>query len=145
MITAGSWRTYVIARRIPYLPEFEPVAKIAADALHWWCALSPVKWNKFAQWAYFGADTIAENVRDDQVKIIKYNHLIANLVIFHNCHTITLALKDLEAKGWELTPELIAMFSPFRTHHLNRFGQYDLQERDPDPVDYSIRLNVGTR
>ena len=101
--------------------------------------------NKFAQWAYFGADTIAENVRDDQVKIIKYNHLIANLVIFHNCHTITLALKDLEAKGWELTPELIAMFSPFRTHHLNRFGQYDLQERDPDPVDYSIRLNVGTR
>ncbi len=47
--------------------------------------------NKFAQWAYFGADTIAENVRDDQVKVIKYNHLIANLVIFHNCHTITQA------------------------------------------------------
>jgi len=26
--------------------------------------------NRFAQWAYFGVDTIAENVRDDQVKII---------------------------------------------------------------------------
>jgi len=44
--------------------------------------------NQFAQWVYFGADTITENVRDDQLKIIKYNHLIANLVIFHNCHTV---------------------------------------------------------
>ena len=100
--------------------------------------------NRFAQWAYFGADTIAENVRDDQLKIIKYNHLIANLVIFHNCHTITLALKDLEAQGSALTPELISMFSPFRTHHLNRFGQYDLQDREPDPVDYGIRFSTGT-
>ncbi|WP_323501585.1 Tn3 family transposase [Variovorax sp. RTB1] len=38
--------------------------------------------NRFAQWAYFGADPIAENVRDEQVKIIKYNHLIAKLVIY---------------------------------------------------------------
>jgi len=34
--------------------------------------------NQFAQWVYFGDDTITENVRDDQLKIIKYNHLIAN-------------------------------------------------------------------
>ncbi|RWA50747.1 hypothetical protein AU476_27115 [Cupriavidus sp. UYMSc13B] len=96
--------------------------------------------NKFAQWAYFGADTIAENVRDDQVKVIKYNHLIANLVIFHNCHTITQALKDLETDGWKLTPEQPTMFSPFRTHHLNRFGLYDLKDREPPPVDYGIRF-----
>ena len=44
--------------------------------------------NKFAQWAFFGADTIQDNVRDNQLKIIKYNHLIANLLIFHNCRTI---------------------------------------------------------
>lgn len=98
--------------------------------------------NKFAQWAYFGADTIAENVRDDQLKVIKYNHLIANLVIFHNCHTITQALKELEADGWALTPELLGMFSPFRTHHLNRFGLYDLKDREPLPVDYAIRFGV---
>jgi len=61
------------------------------------------------------ADTITENVRDDQLKIIKYNHLIANLVIFHNCHSITQALKELEAEGMKLTPELIAGFSPYRT------------------------------
>ena len=98
--------------------------------------------NQFAQWVYFGADTITENVRDDQLKIIKYNHLIANLVIFHNCHTITQALKELEAEGMKLTPELIACFSPFRTGHLNRFGLFDLRERYPLPVDYGVMFEV---
>jgi TnpA family transposase len=94
--------------------------------------------NQFAQWVYFGADTITENVRDDQLKIIKYNHLIANLVIFHNCQTITQALKELETEGMTLTPELIASFSPYRTSHLNRFGLFELKERNPSPVDYGI-------
>ena len=94
--------------------------------------------NQFAQWVYFGADTITENVRDDQLKIIKYNHLIANLVIFHNCHSITQALKELETEGMKLTPELIAGFSPYRTSHLNRFGLFELKERYPLPVDYGI-------
>lgn len=94
--------------------------------------------NQFAQWVHFGADTIAENVRDDQLKVIKYNHLIANLIIFHNCHTITQALKELEAEGMILTPELLAGFSPYRTHHLNRFGLYELKDRYPLPVDYGI-------
>jgi TnpA family transposase len=94
--------------------------------------------NQFAQWFFFGADTITENVRDDQLKIIKYNHLISNLVIFHNCHSITQALKELEAEGMKLTPELIAGFSPYRTSHLNRFGLFELKERYPLPVDYGI-------
>jgi TnpA family transposase len=94
--------------------------------------------NRFAQWVYFGADTITENVRDDQLKIIKYNHLIANLVIFHNCHSITQALKELEAEGMKLTQELIAGFSPYRTSHLNRFGLFELKERHPLPIDYGI-------
>jgi TnpA family transposase len=98
--------------------------------------------NQFAQWVYFGADTITENVRDDQLKIIKYNHLIANLVIFHNCHSITQALKELEAEGMKLTPELIAGFSPYRTSHLNRFGLFELKERYPLPVDYGIMFGM---
>jgi len=44
-------------------------------------------------------------VRDNQLKIIKYNHLITGLLIFHNCRTITMALKELETKGVRLTPE----------------------------------------
>ena len=98
--------------------------------------------NQFAQWVYFGDDTITENVRDDQLKIIKYNHLIANLVIFHSCHSITQALKELEAEGMKLTPELIAGFSPYRTSHLNRFGLFELKERYPLPVDYGIMFGM---
>ena len=101
--------------------------------------------NKFAQWAYFGADAIEDNVRDNQLKIIKYNHLIANLVIFHNCHTMTQALKELEAEGIMLTPELLAALSPYRTHHINRFGLYEVHDREPAPVDYGVIFEMVER
>lgn len=101
--------------------------------------------NKFAQWAYFGADAIEDNVRDNQLKIIKYNHLIANLVIFHNCHTMTQALKELEAEGIMLTPELLAALSPYRTHHINRFGMYEVHDREPAPVDYGVIFEMVER
>lgn len=94
--------------------------------------------NQFTQWIYFGADNIAENVRDNQLKVIKYNHLIANLVIFHNCYSMTQALKELEAEGMKLSPELISGLSPYRTSHLNRFGLFELKERNPLPIDYEI-------
>jgi TnpA family transposase len=43
------------------------------------------RFNKFVQWVAFGGDSvIAENVRDEQRKFIKYNHLVANLLAFHN-------------------------------------------------------------
>lgn len=97
--------------------------------------------NKFAQWVYFGSDTIEDNVRDNQLKIIKYNHLIANLLIFHNCHTMTQALKELEAEGMPLTPELLAALSPYRTHP-NRFGMYELRERKLKPIDYDVTFKM---
>ena len=98
--------------------------------------------NKFAKWAYFGSDTIEANVRENQLKTIKYNHLVANLLIFHNCHTMTQALKELEAEGMQLTPELLATFSPYRTHHTNRFGMYELRERPLGPIDYGVMFNL---
>ncbi|MDD5581025.1 MAG: transposase [Methylobacter sp.] len=97
--------------------------------------------NNFAQWVYFGSDTIEDNVRDNQLKIIKYNHLIANLLIFHNCHTITQAFKELEKEDFLLTPELVAAFSPYRTHHTNRLGMYELRERELEPIDYGVTFD----
>jgi TnpA family transposase len=99
--------------------------------------------NKFAQWIYFGSDTIEDNVRDNQLKIIKYNHLIANLLIFHNCHTITQALKELEAEGFQLTPEILDGLSPYRTHHTNRFGMYELRERKLEPINYGVKFDLA--
>ena len=56
------------------------------------------------------------------MKIIKYNHLIANLADLPQLPYMTQAFKELEAEGMKLTPELAAAFSPYRTHHANRFG-----------------------
>jgi TnpA family transposase len=97
--------------------------------------------NKFAKWAYFGSDTIEDNVRENQLKVIKYNHLIANLLIFHNCYTITKALKELENEGMQLTPELLSALSPYKTHP-NRFGMYELRTRKIDSINYDTTFNI---
>jgi len=54
----------------------------------------------FLRWVFFGGEgIIAENRRDEQRKIVKYNHLVANLVIFHNVVTMTKVLRQLIAEG----------------------------------------------
>jgi TnpA family transposase len=99
--------------------------------------------NKFAKWAYFAEDLIQENVRDEQVKIIKYNHLIANLLIFHNVYSMTRILNEIEAQGTTVPPDVLSVLSPYRTGHINRFGTYELRDRDIDEVDYGLRLKAS--
>ena len=51
------------------------------------------------QWISFGGySVIAENVRDEQRKFIKYNHLVANILAFHNIVSMTKAI-DRPTKG----------------------------------------------
>jgi TnpA family transposase len=86
--------------------------------------------NRFLQWLAFGGDgTITTNDRDEQRKIIKYNHLVANCVIFHNVFSLSRTLHDLRQQNYPLDPALIAALSPYPTQHINRFGRYD---QDPD-------------
>ena len=43
--------------------------------------------NSFVKWlAFGGGGVIAENDRGEQRKIIRYNHLLANCLIFHNVY-----------------------------------------------------------
>lgn len=97
--------------------------------------------NKFAQWVYFASDLIQENVRDEQTKVIKYNHLIANLLIFHNCKSMTQALKELQDDGMVLTPEILRALSPYRQHP-SRFGMYELRDSKVEPIDYDVQLEL---
>ena len=77
--------------------------------------------------------------RDEQRKFIKYNHLVANLLIFHNVVTMSKAVERLIAEGYAVDADLIACFSLYLTGHLNRFGRYELnRERVPEPLE-SIR------
>lgn len=97
--------------------------------------------NKFAQWVYFASDLIQENVRDEQLKVIKYIHLIANLLIFHNCKSMTEVLKDMQDEGMALTPDILRALSPYRQHP-SRFGMYELRDSEVGPVDYDVRLDL---
>ena len=100
-------------------------------------------WNEFVQWAAFGGEgVIRHNNQDEQRKIIRYNHLVANLVVFHNVVSMTRIFQELVDEGYTITPEIIANFSPYRTEHLNRFGSYDVRfDRKPPPIIEGLRLS----
>jgi hypothetical protein len=55
------------------------------------------------------AETLSGNCcREEQRKIIRYNHLVANLVVFHNVVNMTRVLQELIDEGYPVTPEIIA-------------------------------------
>jgi TnpA family transposase len=100
------------------------------------------EFNHFVQWLFFGGDgIIAENVRHEQRKVVKYNQLVANLVILHNVEAMTRVLKDLQSEGIAIDSEILAALAPYRTEHINRFGDYMLNlDRDVPPMRYEIQF-----
>jgi TnpA family transposase len=93
--------------------------------------------NLFVQWVAFGGERLlAENTRDEQRKMIKYHHLVANLLIFHNVVTMTKALQLLMEDGNPIDEEALDCLSPYQTEHINRFGRPALKrDRVPEPLD----------
>jgi TnpA family transposase len=89
--------------------------------------------NEFVQWLSFGNDIIAENNREEQRKIIKYNHLVANAVIFYNVFHMSIILQDLAAKGYTITDRIIECMSPYIRDHIIRFGKFDFNKNRETP------------
>ena len=90
--------------------------------------------NRYAQWVSFGGGgLVAAAARDEQRKMIKYNHLIANLLIFHTIVGMTNALDAIVADGRRdaVSDETLAALSPYQTEHINRFGNYILDLSHP--------------
>jgi hypothetical protein len=101
--------------------------------------------NKFAKWLSFGENVISTNNREEQRKIIRYNHLVANSLIFHNVFTISQILQQLVMEGFTVEPATIAAISPYWTQHVNRFGVYTLNlERRPPTIDYQAPITSTT-
>lgn len=100
------------------------------------------EFNNFVKWLFFGNDSIiAENVRYEQSKIIKYNQLVANMAIFHNVESMTLILKQLQAEGHTINEQVLAGLAPYRTNHINRLGKYTLDlDRKIRSPDYKIKI-----
>jgi TnpA family transposase len=98
--------------------------------------------NRYAQWVAFGSSGLATAAtRDEQRKMVKYNHLVANLLIFHTVVGMTRALDSLVADGHgaAVTPETLAGTSPYLNEHLNRFGSYELDlSKPPAPLPFEL-------
>ncbi len=67
---------------------------------------------------------IAENVRDEQRKVIKYNHLVANLLSFHTLVTMTRPLQQLLEEGRPVDMDALSSLSPYRTEQINRLSEH---------------------
>ena len=103
------------------------------------------EFHQFAGWAFFGGEGImAENVRHEQRKVVKYNHLVANMIILNNVHRMSKVLKDMQDKGtYAITEELLAGLSPYRMSHINRYGDYLMDlERAIEPMSTRIKFGL---
>ena len=98
--------------------------------------------NGFTKWVGFGnAGIIQQNSREEQRKIIKYNHLVSNCLIFYNVFEISRILQEYIQAGNTLEAEIIGALSPYLTKHINRFGSYSLDlNRQPPTLDFEFSL-----
>ena len=75
---------------------------------------SSEEFNNFLKWVFFyNNGIIQENLRHEQAKIVKYNHLVANLIILHNVNAMTKGIKKLQREGIEISSEMLGGFSPY--------------------------------
>lgn len=101
------------------------------------------RFNQFADYLLFGGKgVIAENERDEQRKIIKYNHLVANLVILHTLVTMSEALQAMSDAGHFIDPKIVGCLSPYQTEYLNRFGEYKFRKAKASSNTIEPALNI---
>ena len=100
------------------------------------------EFNDFVQWVLFGGEgVIAENLRHEQRKIIKYNHPVANLLILYNVSAMTKTIGELVEKGYRIDGKTLAGLAPFRRGHINRFGNYVMDmDREIQPFEYKLQF-----
>jgi TnpA family transposase len=104
------------------------------------------KFHHFLKWVFFGGEKIiAENDREAQRKVIKYNQLVANCVVFHNVCTLTRVLDQMTKEGSEINVGALGKMSPYLTKHINRFGHYqlDLNRRAQKPNFHFTFNNIA--
>ena len=97
------------------------------------------QFNGFLDWVSFGADVISSNNRDEQRKRIKYQHLVANCLIFYTVMSLTGSIKQLRERGVDVPEDMLMRINPYLTEHINRFGEYrlDLSRQPAEPIyDY---------
>ena len=98
--------------------------------------------NNFVQFVAFGNNgIITENTRDQQRKVIKYGHLVANALIFMNVHDQSAIMNDLMQEWQVITSDIAQEMNPYRIAHINRFGTYPFDEtRECPTINYDLQV-----
>jgi len=74
-------------------------------------------------------------------KYLKYNHLLANIIIFANVALLSQAMNELVGEGHRINPDPVAVLSPYITQHIIRFGLYQVdRNRQPKPLMYEVPI-----
>ncbi len=127
-------RTIVLLRYLsePELREGITAITNRAEAFH-----------GFSKWLTFGhAGVISDNDPDTMEKIVKFNELVANCLIFRTSVDMMRVLNQLQREGYELDPADVATLSPYLTRHIRRFGDYVLDLSPPaDLPEAHLELN----
>jgi TnpA family transposase len=99
------------------------------------------QFNRFSKWVAFGGQVLEENDRDEQRKLIKYNHLVANCLIFYNVCGMTQRLHKMRKEGLIVNAETLSRLSPYITQHINRYGEYRIDMNRQAPlIDYQLPI-----
>jgi hypothetical protein len=53
------------------------------------------------------------------------------MLILHNVESLSRVLREMAAEGIAITKDVLKALSPYRTHHIYRFGDYTLDLRRP--------------
>ncbi len=101
--------------------------------------------HNFSKWLSFGnAGVIGDNDPGHMEKVVKFNELLANCVIFYNAAELTVVLNQLAAEGHPVRSEDVAALSPYATRHILRFGDYVLDLTPPaSGVSTHLELDAG--
>jgi hypothetical protein len=89
----------------------------------------------------FGGKLIGHNDPDYQEKVVKFNELIANCVMYSTACDITDAANAIAAEG---EPVDLATVSPYITSTIRRFGSWTLNLTPPDRAPVT-RLDLEPR
>ncbi len=100
-------------------------------------------YNSFSGWLRFGHEAIERNDPAEQEKIIKFNTLLANCVIFHTALDITAVLRQLASEGWSVTPGALSDLSPYITERIKRFGEYATDGLTEPPAAFDPHLTFS--
>ena len=99
------------------------------------------EFNQFIDWIRFGdGGVIGDNLRFNQRKIIKFNHLVANMLIFHTVAHQTKAINKLRSQGVDIPIEILTGIAPYWTEHINRFGAFHLNmDKIATNIEYDLQ------